>query len=106
MRKEEIACHKQFLLFSQPFPQLYIFSASKCCSVWQWVKSPEVVFEQNVGEGENGSNKLNIAKIMISFNTCENIVGKGENAGSPFATMFLTLSQTSPGFNVYVVQVS
>ena len=29
-RKREIACYKQFLLFSQCFPQLYIFSASKC----------------------------------------------------------------------------
>ena len=24
-KKEEIACYKQFLLFSQSFPQLYIF---------------------------------------------------------------------------------
>ena len=30
VRKGEIACYKQFLLFSQSFPQLYIFSASKC----------------------------------------------------------------------------
>ena len=30
VRKGEIACYKQFLLFSQCFPQLYIFSASKC----------------------------------------------------------------------------
>ena len=30
MRKGEIACYKQFLLFSNCFPQLYIFSASKC----------------------------------------------------------------------------
>ena len=30
MRKTEIACYKQFLLFSQCFPQLYIFSALKC----------------------------------------------------------------------------
>ena len=29
VRKGEIACHKQFLLFSQCFPQLYIFTASK-----------------------------------------------------------------------------
>ena len=38
MRKGEIACYKQFLLFSQCFPQLYIFSASKCGIVWQSVK--------------------------------------------------------------------
>ena len=29
MIKGEIACYKQFLLFSQCFPQSYIFSASK-----------------------------------------------------------------------------
>ena len=34
VRKEEIAGYKQFLLFSQCFPQLYIFSASKCDIVW------------------------------------------------------------------------
>ena len=33
VRKGEIACYKQFLLFSQCFP-LYIFSASKCGIVW------------------------------------------------------------------------
>ena len=30
VRKGEIACNKQFLLFSQCFIHLYIFSASKC----------------------------------------------------------------------------
>ena len=30
LRKGESACYKQLLLFSQCFPQLYIFSASKC----------------------------------------------------------------------------
>ena len=38
VRKGEIACYKQFLLFSQRFPQLYVFSASKCGIVWQWLK--------------------------------------------------------------------
>ena len=28
--KGEIACYKQFLLFSQCFQQLYIFRVSKC----------------------------------------------------------------------------
>ena len=37
--KGEIA-HKQFLLFSQCFPQLYIFGASKCGIVRLWVKAP------------------------------------------------------------------
>ena len=34
VRKGEIACYKQFLLSSQYFPKLYIFSASKCTIVW------------------------------------------------------------------------
>ena len=34
MRKGEIACEKQFLLYSQCFPQLYIFSVSRCRIVW------------------------------------------------------------------------
>ena len=34
VRKGEIACYKQFLLFSQCFPQLYIFSASRWGIVW------------------------------------------------------------------------
>ena len=33
-RKREIACYKQFLLFSQCFLQLYVFNASKCSIVW------------------------------------------------------------------------
>ena len=34
VRKGEIACYKQFLLFSQYFPQLNIFIASKSGIVW------------------------------------------------------------------------
>ena len=34
VRKGEVACYKQFLLFSQCFPQLYVFSASKCGILW------------------------------------------------------------------------
>ena len=34
VRKGEIACYKQFLLFSQCFLQLYIFNASKCSIAW------------------------------------------------------------------------
>ena len=34
VRKGEIACYKQFLLFSRCFPQLYLISASKCGIVW------------------------------------------------------------------------
>ena len=34
VRKGERACYKQFLIFSQCFPQLYLFSVSKCGIVW------------------------------------------------------------------------
>ena len=34
LRKWEIACIKQFVLFSQCFPHLYIFSVSECVIVW------------------------------------------------------------------------
>ena len=34
VRKGESACYKQFLLFSQCFPQLYVNRASKCGIVW------------------------------------------------------------------------
>ena len=34
VRKGEIACCKQFLLFSHCFLKLYIFCASKCGIVW------------------------------------------------------------------------
>ena len=33
-RKGEMACYTRFFLFSQCFPQLYIFSVSKCGIVW------------------------------------------------------------------------
>ena len=38
VRKGEIACYKQILLFSQCFPQTYILSASKSGIVRLWVK--------------------------------------------------------------------
>ena len=34
VRKGEIACYKQFILFSRSFPQLYIVSALNCGIVW------------------------------------------------------------------------
>ena len=34
VRKGEMACYKQFLLSSQCFPQLYIFSVSRYGIVW------------------------------------------------------------------------
>ena len=38
VRKGEIACYKQFLLFSQCFLHLNIFGVSKCGIVWYWVE--------------------------------------------------------------------
>ena len=46
--------------------------------------------------------------IWYFFDRVENNVGKGENADpafSPFPTMFLTLSQTIPGFYMSSVEV-
>ena len=34
VRNGEIACYQQFLLFSQSFPQLYIFIASESDIIW------------------------------------------------------------------------
>ena len=39
VRKGEMACFKQFLLFSQCFPQLYIFSASNASLCSNGLKS-------------------------------------------------------------------
>ena len=39
MRNGEIACYKQFLLFSQCFLKPYIFSVLKRGIVWQWVNN-------------------------------------------------------------------
>ena len=41
-RKGETACYKQFLLFSQCFLQLYIFSGI----VWYWVRESSVIKEE------------------------------------------------------------
>ena len=42
--KGEIAFYKQFLLFSQCFPQLYVFSESKCGLIFMVLKkSVEIV---------------------------------------------------------------
>ena len=60
VRKGEIACYKQFLLFSLCFPQLYIFSVSKF-----------------------GNGLTNLRK-----KTLEKIVEKGENAGNLHFLLF------------------
>ena len=49
VRKGEIAFYKQFLLFSQCFPQLYIFSASKCGIVWEWIRVLETARKRKNG---------------------------------------------------------
>ena len=40
VRKGEIACYKQFLLFSQCFQQLYIFSAQNAVLCGNGLKEP------------------------------------------------------------------
>ena len=55
MRKGEIACNKQFLIFSQCFPELYIFSASKC-GIVHFKMSSAICF------------KLDQSKILLSGN--------------------------------------
>ena len=45
VRKGEIAYYKQSLFFSQCFPQLYIFSASKCGNLCKWFKIKNVLVE-------------------------------------------------------------
>ena len=37
VRKGEIDCYNNILLFSQCFPQLYVLIASKCGIVWESV---------------------------------------------------------------------
>ena len=73
VRKGEIACYKQFLLFSQCFTHLYIFSASKCgiVNVWQWVKPYHTITTSN--------------DLKKPF---ESIVRKGENAGMQHFLLF------------------
>ena len=72
MRKGEIACYKQFLLFSQCFPQRYIFSVLKrhcvamskqpcrerllLCSKSLNLPIFPTIFKYNMGKGENAGN--------------------------------------------------
>ena len=127
VRKGEIAClqaisplltmfstvYKQFLLFSQGFPQLYIFSLSKWVN---HVTNDKISNKYNLKDFPN--DKINATYILnFVLGRTENIVGKGENAGFPHFllvplcfqnasfSMWLTLSQTSPCFYVSSVQV-
>ena len=63
MRKGEIACYKQFHLFSQYFPKLYIFSASKCVVMGL----PKLGFFHN-----NTSHVGSIPYLLVSNHESEN----------------------------------
>ena len=66
-RKGEMACNKPFLLFSQCFPQLYIFSASKCGTVWLWVNEQAQVLDMNQKkEGSQNGTWWNYATFVFS----------------------------------------
>ena len=94
MRKGKIACFKQFLLFSQCFPQLYVFSAS------------------NAALFSNGLtlSKQSLVLTTLEMNPFENFVGKGENAGNQhfllFIQCFLLLSNTYFKFSVKFILLS
>ena len=64
-RKEEIACNKQFLLFSQCLPQLDIFSASKYGIVRLWVNSlpNNKIFDLSKFKA-HADNKMNGTPVM------------------------------------------
>ena len=55
VRKGEIDCNKQFLLYSQCFPQLYIFSVSKWGIVTKLQTGPD---------WEYLDNKINIVQVI------------------------------------------
>ena len=83
VRKGEIACHKQFPLLSQCFPQLYIFSASKCYNGDGWAFCSQQA-DLAVHFQQNSSMVMNCMKLENSlpgdkvfedhkFNDTENI---------------------------------
>ena len=84
MRKGEIACYKQFLLFLQCFPQLYIFSASKCGIVWEWVKVLLPATHDFQDGEENGRSAMKIFDThklssflmdSVYFHVCITLIG-------------------------------
>ena len=87
VRKGEVACYKQFLLFRQCFPQLY--TVSLVC--------------QNVALCGNGFTLYQSHALMTLTNRpYENIVGTGENAGNQhfllFPQCFLTFQRLNSSF--------
>ena len=99
VRKGEIACYKQFLLFSACFPQLYIYSASKCGVVWQLVNKRVDLSECTKAIPGNVAQT-----IEFVFASLENVVEIGENTRYQrlfprFPAMF------SKGFFLTVVKI-
>ena len=97
VRKGEIACHKQFLLFLLCFSLLYIFGESKCGIVWYWVKRTVYLLMSVPGDKildlpnlkAVAYENLIVAKVMISlYVSGEKIVGKGDNAGYQHFLLF------------------
>ena len=71
VRKGEIACNKQFLLFSQCFPQLYICSVTKnavLCGNGLRALSPLLLRrrDHDVKVGSNRSTWMYIYNLMLS----------------------------------------
>ena len=86
MRKGEIACYKQFLLFSQCFPQLYIFSDG-------FKSSPNNNYLDRTKLKAFADDKLSFAVMMIClFGRVEKHCGKRRKYSlpefSPFPTVF------------------
>ena len=68
VRKGEIACYKQFLLFLQCFPQLCIFNVSKCGIVWKWVNTQfQALLTLKETAYENIVEKEIVVTIIFSF---------------------------------------
>ena len=96
VRKGEIAYYKH-LLFSQYFPQLYIFRALKCGIVWYW---DNALPNDKILEGSKlktlADDRINVAqKLEFVSGRVENIVKKGENAGYQHFFLFSQCFQKS-----------
>ena len=114
VRKEEIACYKQFLLFSQCFlPDMALVFHFKCTlkchlqfvSIWTSLKFCCLVMGYLFTKREN-FRLVQIQSICIRQNKCglrnedcllevKNIVEKGENAGYQYFLLFPQYFQKS-----------
>ena len=90
VRKGEITCYKQFLLFSQCFPQLYIFSESKCGIMWYWINS--LTNDKFVDMSKFKTFASDKSKVVQTAefvpNRVENNVGKGVNTDHQHFLLF------------------